>query len=77
MGHVFDVRKEHTKNMGRGNVVEHDSARGMNFGASDPRGDGAAIPEMPCFYGRSLSPNEVRFFEFRLDRRQSGQNSKI
>ena len=47
MGHEFDVRKEYTANMGRGNVVEHDSAKGMNFGGSDPRGDGAAIPEMP------------------------------
>ncbi len=47
MGHVFDVRKEYSANMGRGNVVEHDSATGMNFGASDPRGDGAAVPESP------------------------------
>ena len=47
MGHLFEVRKEYTEIMGRGNVVEHDTARGMNLGASDPRGDGAAIPEMP------------------------------
>jgi gamma-glutamyltranspeptidase/glutathione hydrolase len=47
MGHLFEVRKEYTANMGRGNVVEHDTATGMNLGASDPRGDGAAIPEMP------------------------------
>jgi gamma-glutamyltranspeptidase/glutathione hydrolase len=47
MGHVFEVHKEYTENMGRGNAVEHDSATGMNFGASDPRGDGAAVPEMP------------------------------
>jgi gamma-glutamyltranspeptidase/glutathione hydrolase len=47
MGHMLEVHKEYTENMGRGNVVEHDSANGMNFGASDPRGDGAAIPEMP------------------------------
>jgi gamma-glutamyltranspeptidase/glutathione hydrolase len=47
MGHIFDVRKEYTANMGRGNAVERDSATGMNFGASDPRGDGAAVPEMP------------------------------
>jgi gamma-glutamyltranspeptidase / glutathione hydrolase len=47
MGHVFDVRKEYSATMGRGNVVEHDSAMGMNFGASDPRGDGAAVPEFP------------------------------
>jgi gamma-glutamyltranspeptidase/glutathione hydrolase len=47
MGHVFDVHKEYTADMGRGNVVEHDAATGVNLGASDPRGDGAAIPEMP------------------------------
>lgn len=47
MGHIFEVRKEYTANMGRGNVVEHDTDTGINLGASDPRGDGAAIPEMP------------------------------
>jgi gamma-glutamyltranspeptidase/glutathione hydrolase len=47
MGHVLDAHKEYSENMGRGNVVEHDGATGINSGASDPRGDGAAIPEMP------------------------------
>ena len=47
MGHVFEVRKEYSATMGRGNVVEHDSATRMNFGGSDPRGDGAAVPEFP------------------------------
>jgi gamma-glutamyltranspeptidase/glutathione hydrolase len=47
MGHVFDVRDAYSAHMGRGNVVMHDSATGVNFGASDPRADGAAIPEMP------------------------------
>ena len=47
MGHVFDVRKAYSASMGRGNVVEHDSANGMNFAASDPRGDGTAVPEFP------------------------------
>jgi gamma-glutamyltranspeptidase/glutathione hydrolase len=47
MGHVFDIRKEYSATMGRGNVVEHDSATRMNFGASDPRGDGAAVPQFP------------------------------
>lgn len=47
MGHVFEVHEEYTSYMGRGNAVEHDSAKGMNFGASDPRADGAAVPEMP------------------------------
>jgi gamma-glutamyltranspeptidase/glutathione hydrolase len=45
MGHVLDVRPEYTERMGRGNVVMHDDATGVNFGASDPRADGAAIPE--------------------------------
>jgi len=47
MGHVLDVHKDYTAHMGRGNVVEHDSDAGINFGASDPRGDGAAVPEFP------------------------------
>lgn len=46
MGHVFEVRKEYSAVMGRGNAVEHDTTTGMNLGASDPRADGAAIPEM-------------------------------
>jgi gamma-glutamyltranspeptidase / glutathione hydrolase len=47
MGHVLDVHKEYTMRMGRGNVVMHDDVTGVNFGASDPRADGAAIPEQP------------------------------
>jgi hypothetical protein len=27
--------------------VMHDDVTGVNFGASDPRADGAAIPEQP------------------------------
>jgi gamma-glutamyltranspeptidase/glutathione hydrolase len=49
IGHVLEVRKEYTERMGRGNVVMHDDATGVNFGASDPRADGAAIPEQPDF----------------------------
>jgi gamma-glutamyltranspeptidase/glutathione hydrolase len=30
---------------GTGQAVMHDTATGVNFGASDPRGDGAAVPE--------------------------------
>jgi gamma-glutamyltranspeptidase/glutathione hydrolase len=46
-GHVFQVRKEYTVLMGRGQVVMHNAKTGMNFGASDPRGDGVAEPEPP------------------------------
>ena len=44
-GHNLRVRKEYTALMGRGQAVIHNSKTGMNFGASDPRADGAAIPE--------------------------------
>jgi gamma-glutamyltranspeptidase / glutathione hydrolase len=47
MGHELQVRKEYSTTMGRGQAVEHNSATGINFGASDPRADGAAIPEAP------------------------------
>jgi gamma-glutamyltranspeptidase/glutathione hydrolase len=47
MGHVLQVRKEYSTAMGRGQAVLHDSATGVNYGASDPRADGAAVPEWP------------------------------
>jgi len=52
MGHVFDVRKEYSTTMGRGQAVMFDSATGMKFGASDPRADGVAEPEMPPLAGK-------------------------
>jgi gamma-glutamyltranspeptidase/glutathione hydrolase len=45
MGHQLDVRREYTTAMGRGQAVMHDSKTKVNYGASDPRTDGAAIPE--------------------------------
>ena len=47
MGHILQVRKEYSTTMGRGQAVLHNSATMVNFGASDPRADGAAIPEAP------------------------------
>jgi gamma-glutamyltranspeptidase / glutathione hydrolase len=49
MGHVLDVRKEYSAAMGRGQAVLHDSNTGINYGASEPRADGAAVPEGPRF----------------------------
>jgi gamma-glutamyltranspeptidase/glutathione hydrolase len=49
MGHVLDVREEYSTTMGRGQAVLHNSKTGVNYGASDPRADGAAIPETPKF----------------------------
>lgn len=44
-GHLFDVRKEYSTKMGRGQAVLHDSKARVNYGASDPRADGSAEPE--------------------------------
>jgi gamma-glutamyltranspeptidase/glutathione hydrolase len=45
MGHELDVRREYTTAMGRGQAVLHDSKSKVNYGASDARADGAAVPE--------------------------------
>ena len=55
MGHVLDVRKEYSAAMGRGQAVLHDSSTSINYGASEPRADGAAVPEGPKF-GPSSKP---------------------
>ncbi|MGD0730762.1 MAG: gamma-glutamyltransferase [Terracidiphilus sp.] len=51
MGHQLQVRKEFSTTMGRGQAVMRNSATGVNFGASDPRADGAAVPESPVGAG--------------------------
>ena len=45
MGHQLDVRNAYSTAMGRGQAVLHDSKAKVNYGASDPRADGAAVPE--------------------------------
>ncbi len=47
MGHKLDVRHEYSTKMGRGQAVLHDSKTKVNYGASDPRADGSAVPESP------------------------------
>ena len=47
LGHVLQVHSDYTSQMGCGQAILHDSKTGLNFGASDPRADGAAIPEQP------------------------------
>lgn len=44
-GHQVVIRREYTQEMGRGQAILHDSKTGTNYGASDPRADGEAIPE--------------------------------
>jgi gamma-glutamyltranspeptidase/glutathione hydrolase len=44
-GHQIAIRREYTQEMGRGQAILHDLQTGINYAASDPRADGAAIPE--------------------------------
>lgn len=46
-GHELTVRGEYTGSVGGGQAVMRDFGAGVNYGASDPRKDGAAIPEPP------------------------------
>lgn len=50
MGHKINVRGSFSESMGRGQAVERNAA-GVNFGASDPRDDGEAIPQGPPLFG--------------------------
>jgi gamma-glutamyltranspeptidase/glutathione hydrolase len=45
MGHEVQVRRQYTQEMGRGQAILHISKTGTNYAASDPRADGAAVPE--------------------------------
>ena len=52
-GQVLEMWGDFSSNMGGGQVVVHDSATGVNWAASDPRKDGAAIPEPAPYFGVS------------------------
>jgi gamma-glutamyltranspeptidase/glutathione hydrolase len=44
-GHVVKRVGDHSTVMGRGNAVMHDAETNVNYGASDSRADGSAVPE--------------------------------
>jgi len=46
-GHQLKVRGAFSDEVGGGQAVLRDFSTGINYGASDPRKDGAAMPEMP------------------------------
>jgi len=50
-GHRLRVVGDYSEYMGGGQVVMHDSASKVNYGASSPRKDGAAIPEPDPYFG--------------------------
>jgi gamma-glutamyltranspeptidase / glutathione hydrolase len=45
-GHQIELRGEFASSVGGGQAVLRDFAAGVNYGASDPRKDGAAIPQL-------------------------------
>jgi gamma-glutamyltranspeptidase/glutathione hydrolase len=47
LGHVIRLRGDYSGQMGGGQAVMRDYKAGVNYGASDPRKDGAAMPEPP------------------------------
>ena len=49
-GHEIEVLAAFSGSMGGGQAVLHDTATGVNYGASSPRKDGAAVPEAPDFW---------------------------
>jgi gamma-glutamyltranspeptidase / glutathione hydrolase len=46
MGHQITIAQPYTARMGRGNAVMHNARTKVNTAASDPRADGAAIPQL-------------------------------
>jgi gamma-glutamyltranspeptidase / glutathione hydrolase len=46
-GHKIELQGTFSGVVGGGQVVQRDFASGVNYGASDPRKDGEAIPELP------------------------------
>jgi gamma-glutamyltranspeptidase / glutathione hydrolase len=46
-GHILQMRNGYSNRFGGGQAVMRDFAAKVNYGASDPRKDGAAIPESP------------------------------
>jgi gamma-glutamyltranspeptidase/glutathione hydrolase len=47
LGHEIQLRGTFSSNVGGGQAVLRDFSGGVNYGASDPRKDGAAIAELP------------------------------
>ncbi len=48
-GHEITVVPRYSQDMGRGNAVQHNRQSQVNFGATDPRADGEAVPEQVPF----------------------------
>ncbi len=47
-GHLLRMHNGYSNTFGGGQAVMRDFGTGVNYGASDPRKDGAAVPELPA-----------------------------
>jgi gamma-glutamyltranspeptidase/glutathione hydrolase len=59
-GHRLDLQGDFSGWMGGGQVVVHDSAAGVNYGASSPRKDGAAVPEAPDYFRAKVTRQKAK-----------------
>jgi len=50
-GHQLNVVGDYSSVMGGAQVVMRDALQGLHYGASDPRKDGAALAEVPAYFG--------------------------
>lgn len=59
-GHLLEVQGDFSGWMGGGQVVMRDLEKGVNYGASSPRKDGAAIPEPDPYFPKPSQPAGTR-----------------
>jgi gamma-glutamyltranspeptidase/glutathione hydrolase len=60
MGHALQVLGDYSGRVGGGQAVIHDSKTGVNYAASSPRKDGAALPEAPPYFRDVTRPPRSR-----------------
>jgi len=59
-GHRLEVLGDFSSWVGGGQAVMHDSRTTVNYGASSPRKDGAAVPEAPPYFTDPPAPGARR-----------------
>jgi gamma-glutamyltranspeptidase/glutathione hydrolase len=72
-GHRIELQGDFSSWMGGGQVVIHDSANAVNYGASSPRKDGAAVPEAPDYFNGKLPEKTQTRSSLQTPKRKSKQ----
>lgn len=60
MGHKLEMLGDYSGVVGGGQAVVRDTASGVNYAASSPRKDGAAVPEPAPYFEKSAAPASSR-----------------